>query len=97
MSIIYKAIPSERLVADKIICDRCGKELEKHMGESFNDHGTFFSAWFDDYFHLKQDWGFYSNKDQDHDEAIICEACYDEIFKGVKIQKNGPCHPDVED
>jgi hypothetical protein len=72
-------------VTDKVICDCCQRELKKHHDESFNDYGVFFPACFEDYFVLNQSWGYYSGKDTERHEAIICEPCYDEIFKDVKI------------
>jgi len=78
------------LVTDKVICDCCDKELEKLNDESFNSYGNFFPAWFREYFVLKTTWGYNSYKDMDTHEAVICESCYDRLFKDVKIRITGP-------
>jgi hypothetical protein len=87
MGFVYKKIDAPQLkVVDKVSCDRCQKELKKEHEGGFNDYGIYFSDWFEGYYHLKVDWGYSSGKDTEHHEAVICEACYDEIFRDVKVR-----------
>ena len=33
----------------------------------------------EDYISIKKEWGYFSNKDTEHHEFDLCEACYDRI------------------
>jgi hypothetical protein len=89
MGITFKIVASERKLVDKIECDHCGKEIKKHSEGNWNPYGEPYSKFhkplFDDYFLLQHSWGYSSRKDLETHEAVICEDCYDVIFKNVKI------------
>ena len=90
MGLEYKIIPSERKELDKVICDRCSIELKKDTEGQWNQYGEPFSKYhephFDCFFLLEHSWGYTSKKDGETHRAVLCESCYDEIFKDVKIQ-----------
>ena len=52
---------------EKIICNKCGKEIIVKNGMSEED---VFSA--------EKRWGYFSNKDNEVHEFDLCEACYDQ-------------------
>ena len=57
------------LKTDCIICDACGKKIEKNK---FNE--------FDDYYHIEKEWGYHSDKDGRNDSFDICSECYDKML-----------------
>jgi hypothetical protein len=90
MGLEYKIEPSERKLLDRVICDRCGKEIKKISEGGWNPfgepHSRFHEPGFEDFFQLSQTWGYFSKKDGEMHEAVICEGCYDEVFKDVRIK-----------
>ena len=62
------------LKTDCIICDACGKKIEKNR---FNE--------FDDYYHIEKEWGYHSDKDGRHDSYDICSECYDKMLKAIGL------------
>lgn len=54
----------------QIYCNACGRELE-------TDHDLLK----EDALFVKKDWGYFSKKDLQVHEFILCENCYDEITK----------------
>lgn len=50
---------------EDIICDKCGKSCRDDEGVS-HEYAT-----------VEAYWGYGSKKDLYHDEAVICEPCYD--------------------
>lgn len=90
MAYEYKLETHKRKVLDKVTCDGCGfefkKESEAHWNEYGRPHTNFFEPMFTPgWFELKHSWGYHSNKDSETHRAVICEPCYDKIFKDVKI------------
>lgn len=63
----YQTIPEEKIVIEKIICNACGREIEKDA------HG-----YFADSLHVEKTWGYHSNKDGKTHSFDICESCYDQ-------------------
>ncbi len=59
---------------DKVICNVCGKELKKE-----NDIVV------EDFLHIEKRWGYFSEKDGQTHKLIICENCYDELAKTLKL------------
>lgn len=57
----------ERKEISKIICNKCGKEINIKQGIPEED---VFSA--------EKRWGYFSNKDNEVHHIDLCEACYDE-------------------
>jgi hypothetical protein len=89
MGLAYKIINTERKELDRVTCDKCRNEIEKVSDGGWNPFGEPFSMYhepvFKDYFLLDKSWGYFSGKDTETHRAVLCEGCYDEIFKGVNI------------
>lgn len=56
----------EKKEVEKIICNKCGKEIlvENGVAEA-------------DVLSVQKRWGYFSNKDNDVHEFDLCEECYD--------------------
>ena len=52
---------------DKIICNKCGKEIEIEKG-----------IYHKDVLSVEKRWGYFSEKDNEVHIFDICESCYDE-------------------
>jgi protein-arginine kinase activator protein McsA len=91
MGIEFKIINTEKREVDKIVCDRCSIEIEKLTEGGWNQFGDSFTVYhepaFVSYFELNVGWGYDSKKDGEIHKAVLCEECYDEVFKDVKIHK----------
>lgn len=91
MPLIYKVIPSERNELSEVICDRCDKRIQLAPGH-WNQFGTPYSfyhePWADEeYVIIRHMFGFFSDqKDGSEHESVLCESCYDAVFKNVKIK-----------
>jgi len=70
-----KAVVDVKEIPEKIICDACGREIEK-----IND------SIFADYYKIEKTWGYFSEKDGRHDSFDICEKCYDKMLMAVGLQ-----------
>lgn len=64
----------ETKVIDKIICNRCGKEIA--VSGSVPESDTLF---------VEKRWGYFSDKDNEVHSFDLCEACYDEWIAGFRI------------
>ncbi len=53
-------------------CNMCGKEIHFENGIPKED-----------YFYMKKDWGYFSRKDGETHEIILCEDCYDAFNSGL--------------
>jgi hypothetical protein len=90
----YKIVESTRKEIDKAVCDRCDKIIGRHkeLGEGhWNPCGEPYSNYFEpmleeEFFVLNKSWGYFSGKDTEIHEAVLCESCYDIVFKDVKIK-----------
>ena len=71
----YKKDTIEVRELDKIICNKCGKEIEVIRGVAQEDFLT-----------VDKRWGYFSNKDNQEDAFDLCEDCYDELVASFKIQ-----------
>ena len=60
---------------DKIICNKCGKEIKIIKGVAQEDFLT-----------VNKRWGYFSNKDNQEDSFELCEDCYDELVASFKIR-----------
>ncbi|MDD2978955.1 MAG: hypothetical protein PHN80_03185 [Hespellia sp.] len=60
--------------AEKIFCNRCGKELPM-------DHGMVKAG----VFSMDFEWGYFSEKDGQKHSFDLCEACYDEMTGQFQI------------
>jgi len=90
MGLEYAIIDSKRKELDRVVCDRCGRSIEKESAGQWNPFGEPFSQYHEphfkeDYFVLETSWGYFSKKDGQTHRAILCEPCYDLVFAGVKI------------
>ena len=59
----------------KIICNKCGKEIIISKGVPQED-----------YLEVEKRWVYQSNKDNQVDCFDLCEDCYDDFVKGFKIK-----------
>lgn len=59
---------------EKIICNRCGKEIVVKNG-----------IWEEDMLSVQKRWGYFSEKDNEVHEFDLCEACYDQWIAEFKI------------
>lgn len=50
----------------KVLCNKCGREL-KQINGILHEDGLF----------VRKDWGFFSEKDLQIHKFNLCEACYD--------------------
>ena len=64
---------AETEMTEKVICNCCGKEIEK------NAHG-----YMNDYIHIEKTWGYASENDGKEDTADICEKCWRKIMESFK-------------
>ena len=55
-------------------CNCCGKEIKEEQGMPKEDVLT-----------IVKDWGYFSKKDMERHQLIICEACYDKWVSGFRI------------
>lgn len=60
---------------DKIICNKCGKEICVNEGRPETDVLT-----------VEKRWGYFSRKDNEIHEFDLCEECYDEMIRTFAIQ-----------
>lgn len=52
-------------------CNACGRQLKYQNG-----------ILQEDVLSVKKEWGYFSNKDMDIHEFVICEDCYDKLVSG---------------
>ena len=70
----YRTEKKEINEIDKIICNKCGKEIKVIRGVAQEDYLT-----------VEKRWGYFSEKDNDVHRFELCEACYDEIVSQFQI------------
>jgi hypothetical protein len=90
MGLEFKIVNIEKKELDRVTCDKCRKEVKKTGDGGWNPFGEPYSVYhepsFEDFFLLEKSWGYSSGKDTETHRAVLCEACYDEIFSGVALQ-----------
>lgn len=59
---------------NKIICNKCGKEIAVENGQALEDVLT-----------VEKRWGYFSKKDNEVHEFDLCESCYDEWTAAFQI------------
>ena len=64
----------ETNVVDKIVCNKCGKEIIVENG-----------IMKEDVFSAEKRWGYFSEKDNELHRFDLCEACYDEVIESFLI------------
>jgi hypothetical protein len=72
--IINKKIMVEKEVPENIICNCCGKPIEKIGG------------YFKEYVHIEKIWGYGSEKDGEKQSVDLCEKCWDEITNNFIVK-----------
>lgn len=68
----YKMKETKEL--NKIICNKCGKEIEAENGYLREDVLS-----------VDKRWGYFSNKDNQLDSFDLCEDCYDEFVATFSV------------
>ena len=63
------------IVADSVICNRCGEEIKK------NEFG-----YFDEHLHIEKKWGYGSRFDGDTHSFDLCHACYEWFIDSFKLK-----------
>ena len=71
----YRTEKKELNELDKIICNKCGKEIKVTRGVAEED-----------YLAVEKCWGYFSNKDNQEDRFELCEDCYDELVASFKFK-----------
>lgn len=71
----YQVEMKETKEIEKIICNKCGKEIIISKGVPQED-----------YLAVEKRWGYHSSKDNQVDCFDLCEECYDEFVGGFKIK-----------
>ena len=66
----YTKVIREENILDEVICDICGKKIEKDSFGYIKDH-----------IHIDKVWGYNSGRDGEHTEMDICESCFDKLKK----------------
>ena len=61
-------------VDGSILCNMCGKQIDKSNGIMKED---FFTGY--------KEWGYFSNMDLEIHKFILCEKCYENLIKTFKI------------
>ena len=70
----YRDNIKETKEIDKIICNKCGREITVSQGVSSQD-----------VLQVEKHWGYFSEKDGRRDRFDLCEECYDELVKSFLI------------
>ena len=60
---------------EKIICNKCGKEILVRQGVPQED-----------VLEVEKRWGYFSRKDNQVDQFDLCEECYDEFVRSFRIK-----------
>lgn len=76
-----------RVVSD-VICDRCDKSCKREDQSKdsveYSANNAHYKAF--DYAEMKSHWGYWSRKDLESHEIVLCEDCYDETLKVMNIK-----------
>ena len=60
---------------EKLVCNKCGKEIPVVGGVPRED-----------VLEVEKRWGYFSGKDNQTDRFDLCEECYDEFVRSFKIK-----------
>ncbi len=71
----YSTSLKETKEIEKIICNKCGKEIPVLGGVPQED-----------VLQVEKRWGYFSGKDNRVDQFDLCEECYDEFVKGFRVK-----------
>lgn len=70
----YKNSTKEIKEINKVICNKCGKEIRLAGGVPEEDM-----------LEVEKRWGYFSGKDNRRDRFELCEECYDELLESFLI------------
>lgn len=70
----YRESVLETNQLEKIICNKCGREIPKSD-----------EIWLEDVLQVEKEWGYFSKKDGRRDHFDICEDCYDEWISSFAV------------
>ena len=70
----YNTSLKETNELEKIICNKCGKEILVLRGVPQED-----------VLEVEKRWGYHSRKDNQVDQFDLCEDCYDELTAGFTV------------
>ena len=70
----YRIKMIETKELEKMICNKCGKEIAVEYGEPAEG-----------VLHVDCTWGYYSEKDGQRHRFDLCESCYDELLSSFQI------------
>lgn len=71
----YKTQLKETTEVEKIICNKCGKEIPVYKEVPAED-----------VLEVEKRWGYFSGKDNRIDKFDLCEECYDKLTESFKIK-----------
>lgn len=71
----YSTSLKETREIEKIICNKCGKEIPVLRGVPQKE-----------VLQVEKRWGYFSDKDNRMDQFDICEECYDAFVKDFRIK-----------
>jgi hypothetical protein len=83
---ITQTEPRPTDIVVEVLCDSCGLtccRADRHaQGSECPDHPwhSFETA------NISAHWGYYSNKDLEEHEVVLCESCYDKMLELMKIK-----------
>lgn len=71
----YRVETKDSNELEKVICNKCGKEMKVIKGVSQED-----------FLEVEKRWGYGSHKDNEVDSFELCEDCYDELVESFRIK-----------
>lgn len=71
----YKVQTENVKELDKIVCNKCGKEIVITRGVPQED-----------FLEVEKRWGYHSHKDNEVDSFELCEDCYDALLSSFQIK-----------
>lgn len=71
----YETKIKETKEINKIICNKCGREIPVNKGVPRED-----------FLEVEKHWGYFSEKDGRIDRFDLCEDCYDAFVKSFQIK-----------
>lgn len=95
MGLEYHIVQRDKKELLQAICDKCGLVIVTAGEGSWNEWGPKHSHYHEPYlvqevFSFTKSWGYHSKKDETTHKVVLCEPCYDEVFKGVSIKTSRP-------
>ena len=57
-----------------IVCNGCGRGLQRENG-----------IYREDFVRIRKKWGYFSSKDTENHELVLCEECYDKLVRRLVV------------